>query len=72
MRSTAAFKSLKLPLQRASGRIPHPKGEIRVALTRSGASGLRAEIDLPPGVAGRFVWRGKETPLREGRQVLDY
>jgi hypothetical protein len=60
------------PLQRASGRIPHPKGEIRVALTRSGASGLRAEIDLPPGVAGRFVWRGKETPLREGRQVLDY
>jgi hypothetical protein len=59
------------PPQRASGRIPQPRGEIDVTLARSGAAGLRAEVTLPPGVAGRFLWRGREVPLREGRQVLD-
>jgi hypothetical protein len=59
------------PLQRASGRIPHARGEIDVTLTRSGEGGLRAEVTLPKGVAGHFVWRGKEAPLHEGRQVLD-
>jgi hypothetical protein len=52
--------------------IPHPQGEIAVALTRSGTGGLRAEVTLPRNIAGRFVWRGKELPLREGRQVLDF
>jgi hypothetical protein len=59
------------PLQRATGRIPHPRGDIEVSLTRSSTGGLHAEVTLPPGVPGRFVWKGKEVPLREGRQVLD-
>jgi hypothetical protein len=59
------------PLQRASGRIPHPRGEIDVSVARSGTGGLRVELTLPKGVAGRLVWNGKELPLREGRQVLD-
>jgi hypothetical protein len=59
------------PLRRASGRIPHPRGDIDVHLTRSRTGGLHAEIALPRGVAGRFVWQGKEVPLREGRQELD-
>jgi hypothetical protein len=59
------------PLQRASGRIPHPRGEIDVSLTRSGSGRLHAEVTLPRDVAGRFVWQGKEVPLREGRQELD-
>jgi hypothetical protein len=69
------FRSVRIapalgPLQRASGRIPHPKGEIQVSLERAGSGDLRAEITLPQGVGGRFVWQGKEVPLREGHQVL--
>jgi hypothetical protein len=74
---SAGWRSVRIapalgPLQRASGVIPHPQGEIGVALTRSGTGGLRAEVTLPRSIAGRFVWRGKELPLREGRQVLDF
>jgi hypothetical protein len=58
-------------LRRASGRIPHPRGDIDVTLSRSRKGGLHAEITLPRGVAGRFVWQGKEVALREGRQELD-
>jgi hypothetical protein len=58
-------------LQRAAGRIPHPRGEIDISLDRSGAGGLRAEVSLPRGVSGRFVWKRKEVRLHEGRQVLD-
>jgi hypothetical protein len=73
----AGWRSVRIapalgPLQHASGRIPHPRGEIVVALTRSGASGLRAEVTLPAGVTGRFVWQRKEASLREGRQVLEF
>lgn len=59
------------PLQSASGRVPHPLGDIDVRLTRNGADGLRVEVTLPPGLTGRLVWRGKEVPLREGHQELD-
>jgi hypothetical protein len=69
------FRSVRIapalgPLRRVSGRIPHPRGEIHVSLERSGSGDLHAEVTLPQGVAGRFVWQGKEVPLREGRQVL--
>jgi hypothetical protein len=60
------------PLQRASGRVPHPRGDIDVRVTRKGAGGLNVEVTLPPGVPGRFVWQGKEVSLREGRQVVDF
>jgi hypothetical protein len=71
------FRSVRIapalgPLQRAEGRIPHPSGEILVSLKRSGPAGLHAEVTLPRGVAGRFVWQGKEATLRPGRQVLDF
>jgi len=59
------------PLQRASGRVPHPLGDIDVSLTRSGEQGLHVEVTLPPGLAGRLLWHGHEVPLHEGRQELD-
>jgi hypothetical protein len=59
------------PLQRASGRVPHPRGDIDVSLTRSGADGLHVDVTLPAGLTGTLVWREKSVPLHEGRQELD-
>jgi hypothetical protein len=57
-------------LQRAAGRVAHPRGDVDVALTRSGANGVRADITLPAGVGGVFEWRGRRVPLRPGRQTV--
>lgn len=57
-------------LTRASGSIPHPKGEISVKLVRDGRR-LHAEVTLPPGVTGEFVWQGASTPLPSGASALD-
>ncbi|HEV8365991.1 MAG TPA: alpha-L-rhamnosidase C-terminal domain-containing protein, partial [Gemmatimonadaceae bacterium] len=54
------------PLIRAEGRVPHPRGDIDVSLTRVGAVGLRAVVTLPTGVSGTLVWRGRRTALRGG------
>ncbi|CAN5586207.1 hypothetical protein BH24GEM3_BH24GEM3_17130 [soil metagenome] len=67
------FRSVRIApalgaLRRAEGRVPHPLGDIEVRLTRLGVRGLRAEITLPPGLGGVFEWRGRQIPLREGRQ----
>ena len=58
------------PLQRAEGRVPHPLGAIVLRLARTEGGGLRGEVTLPEGLAGVLEWRGKETPLRPGRQEL--
>jgi alpha-L-rhamnosidase len=52
-------------LERVAGSIPHPHGEIVVALERAG-TGLRASIRLPAGVSGEFSWRGAQHPLAPG------
>jgi hypothetical protein len=43
--------------------MPHSLGPIEVWLDRSG-DGLSARVSLPPGLAGTFVWKGKEQPIR--------
>lgn len=60
------------PLERAEGSVPHPKGDVTVSLARAGAAGLRAEVTLPDGVTGAFLWRGRRVPLRGGRQVVRF
>ena len=60
------------PLQRAEGRVPHPRGDIEVRLARTAGGGLRGEVTLPEGLAGVLVWGGKETALRPGRQELSF
>ena len=58
------------PLRRAEGRVPHPVGDIDVKLERRGARGIRAEVTLPAGISGRFLWDGRSVVLRPGRQVV--
>jgi hypothetical protein len=73
--SSPGFRTVRIapalgPLRAASGRIPHPRGDIDVALTRAGTNGISAEITLPVGVSGQFEWRGKTMQLRGGRQAF--
>ena len=54
------------PLKFVRATMPSPKGDISVdlAFADGNASGT---ITLPPGLMGVFVWKGIETPLKEGR-----
>ena len=75
--ATAGFRTVRIapalgPLHRAEGRVPHPAGDIDVRLTRSGVAGLRAEVTLPPGLTGAFLWRGRRVALHPGRQLLTF
>jgi hypothetical protein len=56
-------------LTRAAGAIPHPRGEVSVSLTLI-AGKLEAEVDLPAGVEGDFVWGEVRRPLASGRSRL--
>jgi hypothetical protein len=58
-------------LTHASGSIPHPKGEVAVKLVREGTA-LDAEVALPPGISGEFVWKGSTKPLQAGKSVLRF
>jgi len=58
-------------LHSVSGCIPHPQGDICVNYQVDAKGNLRAEITLPDGVDGKFVWKGKETGLRGGTQVVE-
>ncbi len=57
-------------LQHAEGRVPHPSGDIDVALQREGAAGVRADVTLPPGVTGVFEWHGQRRQLHAGHQQI--
>ena len=50
--------------------MPTPRGEIAVAYRRDGDR-LQAEVVLPDGLSGTFVWKGRATPVRGGRQTLE-
>jgi len=58
----------RLPELKAS--LPHPRGAITVQYQRRGDS-LVADIALPAGVSGQFVWKGKEVVLKPGSQHLE-
>lgn len=53
-------------LSHVSGTIPHPRGEIAVKLSRANGK-ISAEISLPEGVTGEFIWRGMRRPLSSGK-----
>jgi alpha-L-rhamnosidase len=70
------FRSVRIaphlgPLKHASGRIPHPLGDIEVSLIRTGERGARVAVTLPPGLTGVFDWGGRAVPLRAGAQELE-
>jgi hypothetical protein len=56
-------------LKRVSAVFPHRQGEIRATYTTSDKDVL-AHIELPYGVAGKLIWKGREYSLHEGTQDL--
>ena len=73
--ASAGFATVRIephlgPLQHVEGKVPHPNGEIIAKLQRAGA-GVKAEITLPEGVTGEFVWGGKTVPLTAGAQTVE-
>lgn len=57
-------------LESVSATIPHPLGEIRVSLVKKGKSGINADITLPEGVTGEFLWNGRIVKLNNGNQQI--
>lgn len=56
-------------LKRLDAAAAHPNGLIEARYTVEGKR-LRADIRLPSGISGVFVWRGREHALRPGRNRL--
>jgi hypothetical protein len=70
------FSSVKIEpalgeLKEVKASMPHPKGIISLDLKRRGAAGIKGEINLPPGLTGKFVWAGKEVFLNQGFQKIE-
>jgi alpha-L-rhamnosidase len=59
-------------LDQIEGRMPHPKGEIKVKFVRKGSDRLEGEISLPNGLTGRALWNGKEVNLKSGNQKVSF
>jgi hypothetical protein len=57
-------------LTEVSGTMPHPLGSISAAYTVNKKGSLRATLSLPEGAGGKFVWKGKEYPLKAGEQII--
>jgi hypothetical protein len=55
-------------LKTVSGTITHPNGEIGLKYVYGRS--LKAEITLPQGTTGVFLWHGKQYPLKSGMQTL--
>jgi alpha-L-rhamnosidase len=71
---TPGFESVVIephlgPLMHVDAAMPTPKGTVEVQYLRE-AKGVRARITLPTGMSGELVWKGHETPVREGEQTL--
>jgi hypothetical protein len=49
---------------------PHELGLIHMKYTVN-AGTLHAELELPAGLTGEFVWKGKTTQLKGGKVALD-
>lgn len=69
-----AFRKVRIQphlgdLKQIGGSMPHPQGTISVRYEVK-RRGLEAEIVLPDGVGGDFVWNGESHALHGGRNVL--
>lgn len=54
------------PLKEVTASMPHPQGEIKVNLHRNPVGKLIADINLPSGVPGEFVFHGLYRVLQPG------
>jgi alpha-L-rhamnosidase len=69
------FKQIKIEphlgaLKNVKGEMPHPNGSIKVSFERVN-NHLKARIELPKGINGRFIWNGKTYKLSSGVNVQD-
>jgi hypothetical protein len=53
-------------LKIVEAKMPHTYGEIKVKFVRQGLNGIEAEINLPAGLTGEFVWNGKVRKIVSG------
>ena len=58
-------------LKRVNATMPHPKGEIKVDLRMTAENLLMADVDLPVGTTGEFVYRGIYRALKAGPNHLE-
>jgi glycogen debranching enzyme len=56
-------------LHQLKASMPHPNGMIEASYQVDGNSWV-ATVTLPPGLAGKLVWKDKLWPLHTGRQTL--
>jgi len=56
-------------LTEARGTMPHPDGEISASYQLKNGR-LKAEIILPEGTSGEFIWKGRTIELKAGKQVI--
>lgn len=54
-------------LRELNTRLPHPRGEVRLNAKFDGGR-VVADVTLPKGITGEFVWQGKVRELRDGAQ----
>ena len=69
--ASPGFKTVRIQpalgtLTQLESQMPHPLGDIKLMLKRTGKTGLSGTATLPPGLTGTFVWNGKTVPLRAG------
>ena len=57
-------------IKNISGEMPHPKGKVSVQYSHSNGQ-ARAVVTLPENITGRFVWKGRSSPLKTGRNVIN-
>ena len=74
--ASPGFKTVEIrptlgDLQWAAAAMPHPLGTIEVRFERRDGGGISADITLPAGLTGDFVWQGKRTALKPGKQRLE-
>jgi alpha-L-rhamnosidase len=73
--SSPGFKTVKIEphlgsLTSLEATYPHPQGLIRVKYSVGGAV-THAEIELPQGLTGELVWKGKARQLKNGKASFD-
>ena len=73
--ASPGFKTVKIEphlgdLTSLEATYPHPLGLIRVKYS-VGEAATHAEIELPDGLTGELVWKGKTMPLKNGRASFD-
>ena len=52
------------------GSMPHPNGTITTLYNKTTDGKWHIKIDLPQGIAGKFIWQGKERRLKSGENIF--